>query len=147
MTRRPVVLSPLLIAALAGCVSGDYARTTFDEPVVTARLELLRPRQDDLGRCLAMLGAPHRVFEYRVAPDLTAGMALLWYWREGRGFGIEVSSPSDDVPGSLSFDLDGLDLPGCMLWFGPDLVLEGWRSGRVGDLLAQRARPAWPVAP
>lgn len=145
MSRRRAVPAPAggaLALLLAGCISGEYARATFDEPVDPARLAGLRPGCDDLGRCLAALGAPHRVFEYRVGPDLSAGMALLWVWRAQRGFGIELSSPSDEVRGSVSFDLDGIDLPGCMLWFGPDLRLEACRMGLVGELLAWRRRPA-----
>jgi hypothetical protein len=29
-----------------------------------------------------------------------------------------------------------------MLWFGPDLVLERWQLGRIGELVATRARPS-----
>jgi len=135
----------VLVFMLAGCVTGSYERETLDEPTPTARLQSLRPGHDDLASCLAVLGAPHRVFEYRAGADQAAGAALLWFWRDTSGFGIEVSSPSDNVPGSVSFDLQGTDLPGCMLWFGPDLVLLRWQQGLVGDLLPGRVRPQDPA--
>jgi hypothetical protein len=102
----------------------------------------LKPGQHDLGHCLAELGAPHRVLEYQVGPDLRAGMALVWVWREAAGWGIDVSLAYDDASGSLTFDQLSTDLPGCVLWFGPDLRLERWRSGALGDLLPTRRRPA-----
>lgn len=143
---RPSAAVPLLaVVALGGCVTGSYDRETLDEPTPLARLEALHPGRDDLASCLQRLGAPHRVFEYRAGPDQEAGAALLWFWRDSSGLGIEVSSPSDQVPGSVRFDLSGTDLPGCMLWFGPDLVLERWQQGMVGDLLPGRARPQRPA--
>lgn len=126
---------------LAGCVTGSYERALRDEPVPAVRLAALVPGRDDLTSCLAVLGAPHRVFEYSVAADRTSGAALLWFWRDASGWGVEVSSASDNVPGSVSFDFVGADLPGCMLWFDRELVLERWRQGLVGDLVQGRVRP------
>lgn len=143
MTRRAGIALATLALAAAGCVSGSYARATIDEPLPTARLDALQAGRDDLAACLRVLGAPHRVFEYRTDGGGPSGAALLWFWRDSRGFGVEVSSPSDQVPGSVSFDFAGADLPGCMLWFGPDLVLERWQQGLVGDLLP-RLRPGTP---
>jgi hypothetical protein len=34
------------------------------------------------------------------------------------------------------------DLPGYMLWFGPDLRLERAKKGMLGDLLPGRLRPS-----
>lgn len=45
-------------------------------------------------------------------------------------------------PGSLAFDRTIADVPGCVLWFGPWLVLERVHSGKVGDLEAHRVRPS-----
>jgi hypothetical protein len=134
-------MTPLLVFAFAGCVSGSYERASTDEPLPIVQLGALQPGRDDLTSCLARLGAPHRVFEYRFDADQPSGAALLWFWRDSSAFGVEVSSPSDNVPGSVRFDQNGTDLPGCMLWFGPDLVLERWQQGLVGDLLPQRLRP------
>lgn len=141
---RPLaaVLLAALLTAASACVRGTWSRRTVDEPVPPAVLAALRPGEHDLGACLAALGAPNRVFEYRVAPDGTAGMALLWYWQDQSGWGIDVSSGTDDAPGSFEYDESDAALPGCMLWFGPDLLLERWRSGPVGDLHPGRVRPS-----
>ncbi len=137
--RWLAALAPLFAA---GCVSGDWNRAGLGEPIARERLDALRRGTDTLGACLASLGAPERVFEHDVAPDGSSGVALLWYWRDEAGFGVEVSSGRDEVPGSLSFDFVGVDLPGCVLWFDRDLVLQEWRSGLVGDLLPRRVRPS-----
>lgn len=139
-----VLLASLLSAA--GCVTGSWSRDSNGEPVLQERLERLRPGEDSLGDCLQRLGAPDRVFEHDVAPDGSAGVALLWVWRDEAGFGIEVSSGQDEAPGSFEFDYAGVDLPGCVLWFAPDLVLQRWRAGLVGDLMPRRPRPTEPPA-
>jgi hypothetical protein len=140
MTLRARGTLWLLALVGGGCVSGSYSRASIDEPLPPGRLEALQAGRDDLQSCLRVLGAPHRVFEYRTERSGPCGAALLWFWRDSSGFGVELSSPSDNVPGSVRFDLSGTELPGCMLWFGPDLVLERWQQGLVGDLLP-RVRP------
>ena len=132
----------LLALLAAGCVQGSYNRITVDEPLRDEMVAPLRPGQDTLAQCLARLGAPHRVYEYRVGQDGVSGAALLWVWREAAGWGIEVSGGTDDASGSFSFDLADTELPGCVLWFGPDLVLERWQRGTLGDLLPGRQRPS-----
>lgn len=127
---------------LTGCVTGSYSHASTDEPITMAVLRTLRPEADTLGECLARLGAPNRVFEYDSTPDGGAGAALLWYWRDAAGWGINVSSGSDEVPGSFEFDMDGAELPGCVLWFDRDLVLQRWRVGQIGELLPGRVRPS-----
>lgn len=145
MTRRavcallPWAAVPLWAAVLSGCVNLTYTRVRKDEPLPESAVQALRAGQDDLGVCLGALGAPNVVLDHR-----GGGMALLWYWQDAAGFGLEVSSPSDQVPASMSFDFGTADLPGCMLWFGPDLVLERWRFGAISDLLRGRVRPAMP---
>ncbi len=129
-----------------GCVTGSYERGLVDEPIVDRRLDGLQIGTDDLGSCLEALGAPHRVFEVAVGPELTSGMALLWVWRDASGFGVQVSVAARDLSASWSGDFAGADLPGCMLWFDADLRLEAWRRGRLGELLARRRRPA-PATP
>jgi hypothetical protein len=86
------------------------------------------------------------VFEYRVGQDGMSGAALLWIWREAAGWGIEVSGGSEEASGSFSFNLADTDLPGCVLWFGPDLVLERWQRGTLGDLMPGRQRPSPQLA-
>jgi hypothetical protein len=143
MTRARGAAAALLLAVLApfgGCVQGSYSGQSIDEPIVAERLAALQPGTATLASCLDALGAPNRVYEYRLQADDTSGMALLWFWRAETGWGIEVSG-TDDVPGSVSWDSAAADLPGCMLWFGPDLVLERWRAGPVGELAPARRRP------
>ena len=125
-----------MAGVLPGCLSLSYNRMSVGEPVADATLQALRPGRDSLVDCLRVLGAPELVYEHR-----TSGMALLWFWRESAGWGLEMSSPSEDVPARLQLELEGAELPGCMLWFGPDLVLERWRQGTIGDLLRDRVRP------
>src|SRR5204863_6948788 len=110
------------------------------------QLGALRPGHDTLATCLHALGAPNRVFEYRVEADGSSGMALLWYSRAEVGWGVDVSSPVEEAPASVAFDSSDASLPGCVLWFGKDLVLEMWRAGTVGDLLPRRVRPSVPDA-
>jgi hypothetical protein len=140
MRRRAIRCGAGLLTAmvglLPGCFSLEYNRMNVGEPVADATLQALRPGRDSLADCLSALGAPELVYEHR-----TTGVALLWFWKETAGWGFEVSSPSDDVPASLTLELEGSELPGCMLWFGPDLVLERWRQGTIGDLLRDRVRP------
>jgi hypothetical protein len=137
-----LVATALCVLPFAGCVTGNYGHRSFNEPVSTERLEALEPGKDDLTTCLAALGAPNRVFEYQVGPDLTSGMALLWFWRDSEGFGVEVSAPVEDASMNFQYDQTDTELPGCALWFSSDLRLERWRLGRVGDLLPGRVRPA-----
>lgn len=141
MNGRPAAAALALLGLLAGgCVTGGYQRETADEPVPAERLDALRPGTDDLGACLRALGAPNRVFEY--AGD---GMALLWYWQDATGWGLSFSSGRDEAPGSLQFDFADKELPGTVLWFGADLVLERWRRGTIGELLPAHVRPASPA--
>ena len=126
-----------MVCCVPGCFSLAYNRSSVGEPVADATLQALRPGQDSLAACLGALGAPDFVYEHRAS-----GMALLWFWKETAGWGFEISSPSDDIPASLTYDLENALLPGCMLWFGPDLLLERWRAGAIGDLLRDRVRPA-----
>ncbi len=141
-TRRPARAVALCGVLAAGCVTGGYQHESRDEPLAEAALEGLHPGVDDLTKCLHALGAPHRVFEYR-----GDGAALLWYWQDAAGWGLSISSGRDEVPGSFQFDFADQELPATVLWFGPDLVLERWRRGTIGELLPGRVRPASPGSP
>jgi hypothetical protein len=140
-TRAPTALVMLAVMATS-CVTGEYARYSIDEPIAAERIDALQPGTDDLTTCLRALGAPHRAFEYRAAADGTAGVMLLWMWRDESGWGLQVSSPLDEAPVSFEFDRSYDDLPACALWFGADLRLERARLGSVRDLLPARVRPA-----
>lgn len=130
---------------LGGCVTGSWNHVVVDEPIAADVVASLRPGVDTLTECLDRLGAPSRVYEYAVARDGSSGMALLWCWRDATGWGLDVSSGDDNVPGSLSYDGLSTDLPGCVLWFGDDLVLARCRCGTVGELLPGRRRPSAPA--
>jgi len=124
-----------LLSMLSGCIV--YDRTRVDEPVPAADFAALASGQE-LGDCLRRLGAPTHVYEYR-----GDGMALLWAWQDSDQWSLDVSVPLQDQL-SASFDLDvgAVDAQGAMLWFGPDLRLERFRQGRLGDLLPVRTRPS-----
>ena len=139
LSRSGACVAISMLSTLPGCFSLAYNRMTLGEPVPDETLQALCPGRDSLADCLLALGAPEFVYEHR-----TSGVALLWFWKETAGWGFELSSPSDDVPARLTFELEGSELPGCMLWFGPDLVLERWRAGAIGDLLRDRVRPTLP---
>lgn len=133
----------MLSLLLASCVTGEYAQNTINEPVDLQLLRQLKVGQDDLGSCLAALGAPIDVREYDVLSDGTSGMALVWYWSQQVGWGIQVSgSVAEDASISFEFDWAGTDLPGCVLWFDHELKLTGYREGLVGELLPKRRRPS-----
>ncbi len=141
MKRTARLLLLLLATAPApGCVSANYSSDAVDEPIAPATIAALRPGHDTLTTCLAALGAPNRVTEYLAAPDGKAGAVLLWYWQATAGWGVKGSGGRKG-PGSLAIDMTIANLPGCMLWFGPDLVLERVHAGKVGEL-DQRVRPA-----
>lgn len=129
--------------ALGACVTGDYSQVSFNEPVDLQALRAMTPGEDNLSSVLAQLGAPVDVREYRVGPDRASGVALVYFWRRQYGWGLDISAPVyDDASVSFEMDFAGTDLPGCVLWFDQDLVLERWREGLVGDLLGVRRRPA-----
>jgi len=131
--KRSLLLAALL--PLGSCVF--YLRSRAEEPVPPAALESLTPGRSTLGDCLDALGAPMHVFEYGVD-----GMGLLWAWQDVDDWSLDISVPVYEQF-SASFDLDVTDLerPGCVLWFGSDLLLERRQSGLVGDILPDRVRP------
>ena len=139
MTRRPLTLVVLLASlwALSSCLG--YIRSRVNEPVPAAALAALRIGQDDLGVCLSALGAPVHVFEY--GGD---GMVLLWSWQDIDDWSLDVSVPVTDFANAeFELDLTATERLGCLLWFGPDLVLSGWRRGQLGDLLTARQPPRY----
>lgn len=132
--RRAWLLAALL--PLTSCVG--YMRFQVDEPISMSALAQLRPGASELAECLAVLGAPDQVFEYR-----GSGMALLWSWRDTDDWSLNVSIPVTDVANaSFEFDMTAREIPGCVLWISPDLLLERWQVGSLGHLLAGRTRPA-----
>ena len=131
--RRALAAAALL--SCGGCVI--YQRQRVDEPVPAAALVGLAPGST-LAECLQRLGAPARVFPYR-----TDGAALLWAWSDHDGWSIRVSLPlQDQLSATFDLDLDDTVSTGCLLWFDGELRLQRWRSGRLGELLPARTRPA-----
>ena len=117
--------------------AAERIRTRFDA------FAALRPGEDTLETCLRALGAPVRVVEHRVDAGRRSGVALAYYWLDSSSWGVSVSPPRSSGV-SYRFDSTGADLPGCVLWFDDQLVLERARAGMVGALLP-RPRPPAPV--
>ena len=138
MNRLAVPVSLLL--ACPGCLHLGLTHRHREEPLRDAQLDALVPGTTDLGAALKALGAPLDVWEYRAD-----GMALAWAWSHTTRFGFRMSySVAPRTPAaSFSWDDATLDQPGCVLWFGPDLVLESAKRGKLRDLTASlRRRPS-----
>lgn len=134
--RFATVASLLL---LGSCVRFGYGVTHLEEPLDPAALQALRPGIDDLGSCLARLGAPHHVWEYR-----GDGVAIGWHYSDGSDFDLDISYslPRQFSGASFSIDWDDLELPGAVLWFDRDLRLVEWKQGTMRDLTGgERRRP------
>lgn len=130
-----------LLALLPGCVHLTWDAHHVEEPVPDGALAGLEPGKDGLDRCLQLLGAPHFVWEYR-----GEGAALAWVASDSGGLSFGISYTWERfATTSFRYDKDAADLPGVVLWFGPDLVLERWRRGRMRDLTSGlHHRPADP---
>lgn len=140
-------LSATLLATLLGCVLASasscvvYDRRRHDEPLAPEVISALQPGQS-LDECLRSLGAPRQCFAYR-----GDGVAMLWAWSDTDALSVDVSLPlQENVSASFDLDLADTEAQGCMLWFGPDLQLERWQQGRLGDLLPGRSRPTFEPA-
>jgi len=133
-----------LIAALASsaCITGGYYRTQANEPVAQERIRALEPGKTTLSEALARLGAPLYLWEWK-----GDGAALAWGWFDSGRWGFAISVPVSDA-GSASFSMDDIanDMPGAVLFFGPDLVLVEAREGKLTEIRAEtsRKRPAPP---
>ncbi|MEW6071404.1 MAG: hypothetical protein AB1726_02260 [Planctomycetota bacterium] len=126
-----------LLGLLASCISVAWERDSRFAPPAPDAVAALRPGEADLGVCLAALGAPLWVWEYR-----GDGVAIAYGWLERRGWNASASLPVGDWY-SLSFDYTGVDeeMEGLVLFFDPDLRLVERREGLLRDLTAERRRP------
>jgi hypothetical protein len=126
-----------LLPLLTGCVTGSWSRTNRFAPPDEGAVETLAPGQSDLGHCLAALGAPLWVWEYR-----GDGVALAYGWLEDVGWGIIVSVPLTEYY-SASFDYRDRDseMPGLVLLFDEGLTLRELRRGLLRDLTREVGRP------
>lgn len=131
----------LSLVASASCVRGRYRRVLLNEPVDQAAFAALRPGEDTLETCMRALGAPVQVVEHRVGPGRASGVALAYYWLDSSSWGVSVSPPRSSGV-SYRFDSTGADLPGCVLWFDEQLLLERSSAGMVGAMLPRSRRPA-----
>lgn len=129
----------ILLAGLTGCLQVRYVGRQVEEPQTAAGLAGLQPGRDDLGAVLAQLGAPHFVWEYR-----GDGIALGWVWQESAGWELRASyNVIRFGSASLNLEWEDSNLPGVVLWFDADLVLERWRRGVMRELASGlRRRPA-----
>lgn len=140
------LVRPALVVASAvapACVSAEYRRTIVHEPVPEERVAALARGTSDLAACLASLGAPSYVWEYR-----GEGLALGYGWYRASHWGLGVSyQVAHDVSASMEFDELGSKTRGYVLFFDERWVLQDVRSGLLRDLTAGlgRRRPA-PVA-
>ena len=134
----------LLIAGLgsSACITGGYSRMQANEPVAHEQVRALSPGTTTLAEALASLGAPSYLWEWK-----GDGAALAWGWLNSARWGLAVSVPLSDS-GSASFSMDqiALDMPGVVLFFGPDDLLVEAREGKLSEIRAEtsRKRPAPP---
>lgn len=135
MTRGWLALVAGLSLGCPSCVG--YVRFQVEEAVPEALVAGFANGQG-LGDCLQRLGAPNHVYEYRVD-----GAAMLWAWSDADDWSADLRVPlQEHFSASFELDVTDTEAQGLMLWFGPDLRLERWRRGRLGDLLPARVRPA-----
>jgi hypothetical protein len=124
-----------VLLTVTGCLG--YVRRRIDEPLPAQRLEALQPGSTDLATALAALGAPNEVFEYQ-----GSGAVLIYAWEDTDDWSLDLSVPlARGANARFELDLTATDRPGAVLWFGADLRLLRWQSGRLGELPG-RLRPA-----
>jgi hypothetical protein len=132
---RPV---HLLLLLLTGCIQLSYDVYYNGEPVTPEAIASLQPGTTDLTTALARLGAPRFVLEHQ-----RDGIVLAWVSREASGWGLEFSYAFERFANaSVSLDKEAANLPGLVLWFGPDLTLRDAKTGRLGALLPHVRRPS-----
>ena len=147
--KRAVLARALTAIALASiaasCVRVAWRRETRFTPPDPVEVASLRPGESTLAECLARLGAPLEVWEYK-----GDGTALAYASLHERRLGLNVSVPVARYA-SASFDYDdsraGLD--GVLLLFDARGSLESVERGSLRDLERARARrrPSAPGEP
>ena len=141
-SRASTIAALLAGLAASACITGGYYRTQTNEPIARARVHALEPGKTTLDEALAHLGAPLYLWEWK-----GDGAALAWGWSDSAHWGFALSVPVSNS-GSASFSMDDIvhDLPGVVLFFGPDDVLIEAREGKLSEIQAEtsRKRPAPP---
>jgi hypothetical protein len=137
MARRLSSLAPLLVLFCGGCVTGGYYRQQIFDPIQPARIAALETGKTTLAEVLAAFGAPIFVWEWK-----GDGAALAWGWSDAARWGFAVSVPVGDTSATaFSYDDLASELPGAVLFFGPDDVLIEARQGRLAEIRAETAQP------
>ena len=143
MARRLVTLASLLVLLCSGCITGGYYRQQVFTPIAPAKIAALEPGNTTLGEVLAAFGAPIFVWEWK-----GDGAALAWGWSDNDRWGFAISVPiANRNATAYSFDKLASDLPGAVLFFGPDDVLIEARQGRLSEIRAETAQPRPAAVP
>ena len=141
-SRTRTFAAVILALASSACITGGYYRTQTNAPVRHEQVRALEPGKTTLDEALAALGAPLYLWEWK-----GDGAALAWGWFDSGQWGVSLSVPVGDS-GSASFSMDNIahDMPGAVLFFGPDDVLVEAREGKLAEIRAEtsRKRPAPP---
>ncbi len=126
-----------------GCINVSWIRNSRFTPPADEGVAELQPDESELAHCLATLGAPLWVWEYR-----GEGLALAYGWLETNGMRVNVSVPVSEFA-SASFDYSDVEseMQGLVLLLDENLVLRELRRGLLRDLTrgAGRVRPAAPT--
>ena len=137
-TRRTWLAAGAL-ALLPGCLTFVWSRALSFEPLPEHALDGLEPGRSKLSDCLARLGAPLYVWEYR-----REGAALAWGHGDARARRISLAIPVDRVRPTFSYGDVDAKLSGAVLLFDEDLVLVEVKEGCLRDI-AKAIGPARPA--
>jgi hypothetical protein len=142
--RATAILAPLRIAGLcllSSCVSFVWTRERLFDKTPKQALEELEIGKSTMSDCLARLGAPLYVWEYK-----GDGAALAWGFSNEDSKRIAVTIPLQTRwSPSFSYANGDAKLRGPVLFFDKTLVLEEMKTGCLRDLRLQtRVRPAPP---
>ena len=136
LRRTGVLLACLL--PLTACVRIAYTARWQRQPLDTAVLIGLRAGTDNLETCLAALGAPVFVWEYR-----GSGVAIGYVHSDTGDWSVQGSYSFGSFRSvSLGYGAESIDLPGVVLWFDESLRLIEYREGNLRDLTTGLRRPA-----
>lgn len=135
---QKALLASLAACTLTGCLSADFNRSRELEELAEPALESLEVGRADLEDCLAVLGAPSRVWA------VDEGAALAWYWVDRSGWGVTFSVPTGDaLNANLSYGDFAADAEGAVLFFDGGWQLTALRRGQIAELIqGERKRPA-----
>ena len=142
MANRLHSLAPLALLLCCGCITGGYSRQRLFEPVMRSHLELLVPGKSTLADALQLLGAPLLVWEWQ-----GDGAALAWGWGDTARWGFAISLPLGDTSATaFTWDKLASELPGAVLFFSADGLLQEAREGKLSQIQAETLvrRPAPP---